>query len=236
MNIFKAANYFHEACSWADDKYGLVSASRERYKVAFLLSASLSILLTLALIIMMPLKSVQTLVVHHYDNGITTVDSEKVDASPKNRAQVESDIVRYIQNREAFDISSYKPQFELVRLLSDNAVANQYTQEQSTHNASSPVRKLGNKITRRVHVYSINFLDDELDNQKERKGKQDHANLAEVVFSLKDTDKQSLREQSQQYTALISWRYIAPSKLLSERWQNFAGFEVVRYTRAERNA
>src|SRR5690606_25195945 len=102
----KTARYFHEACSWADDKYGLLQASRARYQVAFLISMSLALLLSIAIICLMPLKRVQTVAVHHYENGITTVETESIDESQINRAQIESDIVRYIQHREAYDISS----------------------------------------------------------------------------------------------------------------------------------
>lgn len=237
MNLSKSPNasYFHQACSWADDKFGLMQASRNRYQAAFLASLGLSLCMGIALISLMPLKSVQTVAVHHYENGVTTVEQQSEKAAPINRAQIESDIVRYVINREAYDVSSYRAQFELVQLLSGNEVAREFEAQQSARNENAPVNILGTRITRSVHVYSINFIDNAHLNEKERKKKQNHSNLAEVVFAVKDHDKASNHDREQQYTALISWRYVKPSDSIEERWKNFDGFEVTRYSKAQRN-
>ena len=103
MNFFKekkatndSTNYFNQAKSWADDIYGAVEQSRNRYKTAFLGSMLLN---GFALLAVASLAQVQTLVplmVHHYDNGVTTIEPLKNENAPMNKAQVESDIIRYI--------------------------------------------------------------------------------------------------------------------------------------------
>lgn len=229
------SSYFHEACSWADDKFGLLEASRARYQLAFIASISAVMLLALAIITMLPLKKVQTIAVHHYENGVTTVEAQGNDHPPINKAQVESDIVRYVINRESYDDSSYRAQFELIRLLSDHSVAKEFEKQQTIRNPNAPINTLGTKISRQVHVYSINFIDSkELDNQ-EPKGKQNHHNLAEVVFSTKDHHKTQQQDKEKQFTALVSWRYTKPPESVEQRWKNFDGFEVTRYTRSQRN-
>lgn len=228
-------HYFKEATGWADDKFGLIEASKTRYQYAFFASLAVAAMLALAIAVMMPLKSIQTVAVHHYENGITTVDTEQFDASPKRRGQVESDIVRYVVNRESYDISSYRSQFELVHLLSNSTVVSEYEAEQKASNQNAPLNLLGTRFTRKVHVYSINFLDSEQLNEKASKKKKNHADVAEVVFSISDYDKQTGREAEKQYSALVSWRYLNPPSNAKERWQNFDGFEVTRYTRVQRN-
>lgn len=228
-------DYFHQACEWADDRFSLMEASRARYQMAFLASIFAVVFLAMALVILLPLKSVQTVAVHHYANGVTTVDAQSRKVQAPNRAQIESDIVRYVINRESYDASSYRAQFELITLLSANDVAHEFESQQSSRNPEAPVNQLGTKVSRSVHVYSINFIDNQQLNARERKARQQHHNLAEVVFSVKDRDKGSLKEAEQQFSALISWQYVKPSDSIEERWQNFDGFEVTRYTKAQRN-
>ena len=67
--------------------------------------------------------------------------------------------MRYVQYREAYDVSSYRAQFELVHLLSNSTVAKEYLNEHDASNSSSYIHILGNNIKREVHIYSINFLD-----------------------------------------------------------------------------
>lgn len=228
-------SYFKQACSWADDKYGLMATSRKRYQVAFIASLIAVICLCLSILCLMPLKQVQTIAVHHYDNGVTTVAPLSEGIPNMNQAQIESDIVRYIINRESYDSSSYRSQFELVGLLSSDTVTREYEAEQSTRNEQSPINVLGTKVTRSVHIYSINFIDTKAQNENERKSKRNHDNLAEVVFSIKDRDKASNRDSEQQYSAIISWRYTKPSNSIEKRWKNFDGFEVTRFTKSQRN-
>lgn len=227
--------YFKEACAWADDKYGLIEVSRKRYQVAFIATLMSVMCLCIAIVSLMPLKKVQTIAIHHYDNGVTTVAPLSDGIPVVNQAQIESDIVRYIINRESYDSSSYRSQFELVGLLSSDMVTRDYESEQSSRNEQSPINILGTKVTRSIHVYSINFIDTKSQNKKERNNKRNHDNLAEVVFSIKDHNKASNRESEQQYSALISWRYTKPSNSIEERWKNFDGFEVTRYTKSQRN-
>lgn len=236
MKIFQkkeSTNYFNQAKSWADDIYGAVEQSRNRYKAAFFTAMGLN---GLALVAVASLAQVQTLVplmIHHYDNGVTTVEPLKNDNAPLNKAQVESDIIRYITNRESYDVSSYRSQYDLVTLLSNEPVITQFSQEQDKSSKESPVNTLGATSERKVHVYSINFIDNSTLNEKEIP--KDHQNLAEVVFTLIDSDKATGHKNEKQYTALVSWQYTTPSTVPDIRWKNWDGFLVTRYSKQLRN-
>ena len=226
-------DYFKQASTWSDDHFGRVALSRKRYQTAFLLAMGLN---TVALVVIAMLAHVQTLVpmlVHHYENGVTTIEPLAQRHVPVNRAQVESDIVRYIQYRESYDASSYRAQFELINLLSANTVAQDYLAEQHKSNLTAPIRLLGQTGMREVHIYSINFLDTMLANEKDIH--KDHHALAEVVFSLIDVDKATGKRTESQYNAMIAWRYTTPPASLETRWQNWDGFEVTRYSKQPRN-
>jgi len=225
-------HYFKQARHWADDQFGRLEQSRNRYQAAFLVAQGLNVA---ALIVIGMLAHYQTLVpmlVHHYENGVTTVEPISNEQTPINRSQVESDIVRYIELRESYDVSSYRAQFELVNLLSNNNVAKEYLAEHDASNIASPIHTLANTSKREVHIYSINYLDSLLAN--EHAIHKDHHALAEVVFSLVDTDKSTGKSTTRHFNAMISWRYTNPPDSPDSRWKNWDGFEVIRYSKQPR--
>jgi type IV secretion system protein VirB8 len=224
--------YFKEAKSWADDNFGRVTLSKKRYQLAFLLTAIGNIL---ALCVIAALAHYQTLVpliIHHYDNGVTTVEAIQEERLPKERAQIESDIARYVQFRESYDASSFRAQFELIHLLSNTQVASDYAHSQEASKPDSPIHMLGEHSKREVRIYSINFLDTELASEKDIH--RDHQDLAEVVFSLMDTDKSTGKTTLNHFKALISWRYTQAPQSPEKRWLNWDGFEVIRYSKQPR--
>ena len=227
-------DYFNRARSWADDNFSQVQQSRNRYQLAFVLSMGLNLAACLAVAVLSNYQTLIPMMVHHYDNGITTVEPLTQVNAPINKAQVESDIVRYITNREAYDISSYRAQFDLISLLSSSTVGAQYIKEQDKSDPLAPINALGANAGRQVHVYSVNFLDAELFNEKDLS--KNHQNVAEVVFTLTDLDKSGGKPLEHHYSALISWQYTTPTTSPAERWQNWDGFQVIRYNKNLRNA
>ncbi len=106
-------------------------------------------------------------------------------------------------------MSSYRSQFDLVSLLSNEPVFSQFSKEQDKSSKESPITSLGTMGERVVHVYSINFIDNLVLNEKALP--KDHQNLAEVVFTLTDIDKSTGHKLEKNYNAIISWQYTAPS-------------------------
>lgn len=244
MNLFKRkaavaekrnikTDYFAKAASWADDTFGALEQSRNRYQAAFVLAMGVNVV---ALIAVCALANIQTLVpmmVHHYDHGVTTVEPLTYTNAPLNKAQIESDLAHYLTHRESYDISSYRAQFDLVNLLSSETVAAEYAREQDRNVKDSPIQQLGATHMRDVHIYSINFLDNVMNNVDV--GEKNHQNLAEIVFTSTDTDKASGLKTEHHYNALVSWTYVTPSTNPDVRWKNWDGFMVTRFTRQLRN-
>jgi type IV secretion system protein VirB8 len=230
MNEKNAAQlYFGKACTWADDLRASETRSRNRYQAAFFASMGLNVVIAIAVAVLANYQTVVPLLVNHYDNGVTVVSAIPEKKAVTNQSQIESDLVRYVLHREAFDETSYRAQYELVTLLSNNTTAQEYVREQSKSNAQSPIAILGHTHTRSVHVYSVHFIDRETQNEKDMH--QDHHNVAEVVFQLTDTDKSTGKSTQTPYTALISWRYTTPPDSPALRWQNWNGFEITRYSK-----
>lgn len=226
-------NYFNRARLWADDNFTQLQYSRNRYQLAFLLGLILNIISIITIMILVNIQTLVPLIIHHYDNGITTVDALNKKKFPINKEQIQSDIWRYVINRESYDISSYRAQFDLINILSSNTVNAEYVREQQKENHLAPINTLGANIIRKVHVYNINFLDQLILNEQDLT--KNHQNVAEVVFSLIDEDKIQGTTTHTHYNALISWNYVKPSSSPTIRWQNWDGFQVIRYSKQLRN-
>lgn len=228
-------NYFVEARSWADDMYTSAIISRNRYKLAFFVAMGLAILLTIAVDGLIPLQHMEPLLVNHYQDGRVSVEPMKQPYAPTNQAQVQSEIVRYVINRESYDPSSYDTQYSLINLMSNREVAKQYINAQSTGNKHSPINVLGNNGFRSVHVDSVVFLDSELENKDKPKSQQTHHNLAQINFIITDHFKDSARQKTTALTALVSWDYRGTPSDPNDMWRDWDGFTITRYTVQQRN-
>jgi type IV secretion system protein VirB8 len=226
-------NYFQQAQSWADDYYTLAIASRNRYRWAFLSCSVLCMSLALAITTLVPLQHLQPLLINHYPDGRVSVQPLNQHNAPIHSAQVQSDLVRYVINRESFDASSYPEQFELVNLMSANEVAKQYEQSQDSSNTRSPINALGSEGIRKVHVDSVVFLD-KANLNPPKAHRPTHRNLAQIDFTLTDI-KDGLTSAPVPLTALVSWTYRGTPDNPDALWQNPFGFTVTRFDVEQRN-
>jgi len=227
-------SYFVRAKSWADDIYTETIASRNRYRFALIWSACLISSLLIIITILLPLEHTELVVVHHSDSGTVWIEPLHKSYAPKKQAEVESDIVRYLINRESYNATSYHQQYSLVNVLSFPAVAKQYMQSQSLSNKNSDVNRFGNSGTRTVHVENVVFLDNVSLNRADRKSRKHH-NLAQVNFVVTNHNKLTGKTTRRPLLALISWVYRGTPSDPESKWRNWDGFAVTRYTVEQRN-
>lgn len=228
-------NYFNQARSWADDIYTAAIISRNRYQMAFFSAMGLVALAIVALIALIPLQHSELLLVNHYPDGRVLVEPMHQPYSPSNPSQVESELIHYVVNRESFAESSYKEQYSLINLMSNHEVSQQYRDTQSPSNPQSPINVLRRDGLRTVHVESVIFIDSVLKNKGKPLNEQTHTNLAEVNFTVSDQSKNSTLIKTHPFTALISWTYRGIPKDPGDRWRNWNGFTVTRYSLEQRN-
>ncbi|MDF1931655.1 VirB8/TrbF family protein [Legionella pneumophila] len=84
--------------SWADDQFGQSNNRKTATKPHFP-AMGLNVVALVVIGMLAHYQTVVPMLVHHYDNGVTTVEPIENKVTPINRAQVESDIARYIQYR-----------------------------------------------------------------------------------------------------------------------------------------
>lgn len=228
-------DYFSLARSWADDFYLAAETAKNRWRAACLYGfLPLTFLLLVMMGFLIPAQKIQPLLVNHYESGLISVTPIQAADFPRNRAQMESELVRYVVNRESYSAASYNEQYSLVNLLSDNSVAAQYIDAQSANNKNSPINTLGNKGYRSVKVESVIFLDSQ-DENAGNNAKNLHQNLAQVNFTITDHDATTGTPTTVPLTALIAWEYRGTPKDPALIWQNWNGFTVTSYQLQQRN-
>lgn len=226
--------YFNDAQDWNYDHVHSIVVSRNRWKAMCMWIALPFIgLLLIMMLFLIPAQHVEPFLVNHYENGLVSVQPTHQLEAPTDKAQVESDIIRYIVNRESYSAATYDQTYNLTLLLSDNDIAKDYLQSQSSSNKQSPVNVLGAKGTQSVHVESVIFLDNEADAKNDKFHK--HRNLAQVDFTV--TQKLANIGQPRQIplTALVSWDYKGTPDDPNVRWQNWAGFTVTDFVIQQRS-
>lgn len=229
----ESQNYFQLASSWADDYHTIIVASRNRYRVALLSVIGLCAVLVVAVISLSNTHEYIPLIVHHYDSGAVSVEQANQHYVPESQAEIESELVRYIVNRESYDPTSFTEQYQLVTLMSDNTVAREYHQAQNSDDQSSLIATLGNRLVRTVKIQSVNFLDKESLNNEE-KHHTNHKNLAEINFVVTDRDVKSGKEINTPYVAILSWGHAGIPNDPETRWMNWNGFTITNYQRNQR--
>ncbi len=217
-------NYFQESRSWFSDIYIEAIASRNRYRFAFLWSLLIISLFLVGFILIIPLQHYQIIVVHHSDDGTVWIDQPKNKKFTIDHLQIESDIVRYITNRESYNTLDYHDHYSLINLLSASKVARAYQQQQSTNNSDSPINRFKNEITRTVQVQNVIYLNKSLKHP-----------LAQVNFIVTDRDQVTGHSKKTPLLAIISWCYRGIPKDPRSQWLNWDGFTVTHYSIQQRN-
>jgi type IV secretion system protein VirB8 len=226
-------SYFEKAKSWSNDIYTEAIVSRNRYRAVFIWSLFLMTGLLILIFMLLPLEHTEMIVVHRMDNGTVWVETPHTKYVPKHAAEVKSEIVRYVINRESYSADAYSEQYSLVNLLSSRDVAKHYIQSQNLDNKKAYINRFGHRRIRTVHVENVIFLDRLSLNRP--KHKSSHHNLAQVDFTVTDRNKLTGKTRKHAFLALISWRYRGTPKDPVSKWRDWDGFTVTRYSIDQRN-
>jgi len=221
------ANYFQQAKSWADDIYTATIVSRNRYKIAFLSMAGLSMLLTLCICMLIPAQHTELVVVHQGDSGYTWLSITKPhEKLPQNLVRTRAEIAHYVMARESYDPLLYGYQTKDVNLFNTPEIQAEYEMAQDVHNKTAPINLLADKGYRTVLINNIMMLDSRAKN----KTKSDkHVNLAQVDFVVEDHFFDIHRTIKIPYTAIMSWRHEGIPSDAYQKLKNWDGFKVTKY-------
>jgi type IV secretion system protein VirB8 len=225
-------DYFQSANDWAADRHATLVVSRNRYKIAFITSMGLAALLTLAVITLAPLQSVELEIVHENPGGYAWISLVKPHTPIKaNWAQTESNIAHYIRLRESYNPQFYAHETALVKSFSTPKVNAQFELSQAASNSMAAINVLKAKGYRSVIIHDVMQLNT---NASAQPG-QPKQHLAQVNFEVVDHFFGDSRTYKTAYMALVSWRYDGVPQSPQQRLRNWDGFTVTAYQKQPLN-
>ena len=146
------------AQEWEYLTHGAVEVERNRWFVATMVAGLLATGAVAAVVILLPLEKLVPLAVT-VDSRTGLVTSVEYGRSATELTQKEavqrSDVAKYVTARETYDPQDLVTNTKLVRVMSDGNVWRQYEDETSQYNDSSPMRRYGYRVRRRIEMSTV---------------------------------------------------------------------------------
>ena len=210
--------YYAAARSWADDR---VAAAARLTRIAWIVAGatgSVAAALAIALVLLLPLKTVQPYVVT-VDRQTGTVQLATTLAEGRltqNEAVIQAQLAGYVRARETFDETDLRLQYAQVQRLSAPTVARTYVAAMAAANPASPLRTLGRGDTVAVDIKSVSLIS---------------PGVAIVRFDTRRSPLNGGAPVLQSNVAAISFGFANAPLRMEDRFENPLGFQVTRYRR-----
>jgi type IV secretion system protein VirB8 len=211
--------YYAEADSWAHDRQDDLRRSRRIAWIIAAVAAAIALLEALALLLLMPLKTVvpYTLLVDRqtgYVQALKPVDAQLVSSTS---ALTQSFLVQYVIAREGYDVDALQADYRKVALWSTGEARRAYLAEMQASNPDSPLVRYPRSTVVDVEVKSVTPL-----------GK----GVAMVRFASERQDAGGRTYPLENWVAVIRYTYSGEPMSVADRRVNPLGFEVLRYTKS----
>jgi type IV secretion system protein VirB8 len=210
--------YYVEAESWAQDRQDELRSSR---RIAWIVAAAagvIALLEALALIILMPLKTVEpyTLLVDRHTGFVQALNPLDPQRISGDTALTQSFLVQYVIARESFDISTVQPNYRRVALWSAETARANYVAGMQASNPQSPLVRYPRNAIIETTVRSVSPV---------------APNVAMVRFVTQRRDAGGQAQPPQAWVAIIRYRFSGEPMRMEDRFINPLGFQVLRYRR-----
>lgn len=224
-------SYYAEAGSWARDRD---DARRNSARTAWIVAGvalGLSALEALALIGMMPLKTVvpYTLLVDRNTGYVQALEGVHPQAISADSTLRQALLAQYVIAREGYDATTISDQYRKVSLWSANGARAEYLAQMQTGNAASPINRYGRAQKVAVRVESVSPLGD----ARAQEGRA----LVRFVSTVQDArgngpgNGGGAPGQPAYWVAVLQYRFVGNPASLEDRLTNPLGFQVVAYRR-----
>ncbi|HXC73612.1 MAG TPA: VirB8/TrbF family protein [Sphingomicrobium sp.] len=210
--------YYAEAASWNRDR---VQAMRSSHRTAWWIAGiatALALLEGLALVLLMPLKTVEpyTLMVDRTTGYVQALKPlDKATVAP-DAALTQSFLVQYVIAREGFDMATLNANYRKVALFSSGAARTGYLQTIQVSNPQSPLVLYPRSTVIDARVKSVSPIGN---------------NAALVRFDVVRTDAGAQPQPASPWVAVVRYRYSTEPMKLEDRFVNPLGFQVTSYRR-----
>lgn len=210
--------YYNDAATWAGDVNGRLKASAKIAWIAAGAAGLIAVLEAVALVTLMPLKTVQpyTILVDRNTGYVEAATGLKPGPLTQDAAVTQASLVSYVTARETFDATDLKENFRKVQLLSTGDARAQYLREMSAQNPQSPVKLNTADTTVQTVIKSVSLL---------------NPTSALVRFDTVRRNGGGAAGEMRPYSAVIQFRYTGAPMKMADRFVNPLGFQVTRYRR-----
>jgi type IV secretion system protein VirB8 len=209
--------YFGRAEAWAADWQAKSARSSRIAWIAASIVAGIACFEAVALAMLMPLKSVQTvtLLVDRQTGYVQALDPDTPRRVAADEALTQAFLAQYVAAREGFDRATVPADYRKVALLSSGPARAAYLALMPASNPQSPLNLYHGGSVLRVRVKSISKLGD---------------GVALVRFDtlLQDVSGANLVRS---WISTVRYRYVDAPMSLEDRLINPLGFQVVSYRR-----
>ena len=204
--------------SWSDSVTDALEKSRRIAWIVASVSAAIALLLAIALVILLPLKSVEpyTLLVDRqtgHVEALAPLDEQIVTA---DAALTRSFLVQYVIARESFDANDIQEDYRKVALWSDGEARQRYVDFMRAGAPGNPLTIYGSGTRIAVEVRSVSALSDD---------------RSLVRFSTTRMDAGGQPQVAQHWAAVIDYTFVDAEMSEADRFLNPLGFQVTRYRR-----
>jgi type IV secretion system protein VirB8 len=210
--------YYVEAGSWAQDREEeLIRSRRTAWLIAWI-AVGVAVLLAIALVVLMPLKSVQTvtLMTDRQTGFVQVVDPINPERITPDSALTRSFLTQYVTAREGFDVDSVQTDYRRVALWSAGEARSTYVASQQAGNPESPLARYPRSTVVQTTVKSISSLG---------------PNVAMVRFETRRRDQGGQYQPPAHWVAVVNYRFTGEPMRMEDRLINPLGFQVQRYRR-----
>ncbi|WP_422345871.1 virB8 family protein [Parasphingorhabdus sp.] len=213
----KVDKYYKEAETWSSDRNRSLVNSRKWALVIAAILAFVAIAQAIALIILIPLKTVEpyTLLVDKQTGYVEELRPLQNATIKPDEALTRSFLVQYVLAREGFDIDTLQRDYRKVYLWSTGKVRTGYVSSVQAGNPSSPLARLPRQTRLDVEVRSVSMLSD---------------STAMVRYNLTRLDQSGQARDLGARVSVLRWTYSGGPMTVEDRLINPLGFQVTRYS------
>ncbi len=208
--------YYREAATWNRDRLEEVARSRRTAWWVAGSATAVAVLLALALIVLMPLKTVvpYTLMVDKTTGYVQALKPLNPDKVSPDSALTQSFLVQYVIARESFDIDTVQANYRRVSLWSAETARADYVNLMQVSNPLSPLVTYPRTTVVETEVKSVSPVS---------------RDAALVRFDTIRRDANGVAQPPRSWVAVIRYRYSGEPMKLEDRFINPLGFQVLRY-------
>ncbi len=211
--------YFEKSAGWATDTQLSSLRSRRLGWTVAAVAIGIIVLLALALVLLIPLKTVQpiTLLVDRQTGFVQAVDPNTPLRVSADEALTQSYLAQYVTAREGFDRATVGIDYRKVALLSAGVARSSYLSEMPAANPASPLRRYTGGTVVGVRVKSVSRLE---------------PGNAIVRFDTQQQSPGGGAAPIQPWIAVVRYTYSRAPMTLEDRLVNPLGFKVLTYRRS----